>query len=762
MRSLLFALLATGTSLAITPSAYANPLHDDLLDANKAFALTTQVVNANTVVARWKIAKGYYLYRNKFKFEALNDGVSLKDPVFPMGIRKHDEFLGDVVTYRNAVRVLLPVSRTDPSNRALKLQITAQGCADLGVCYPPVVETVDLRLPGIAQRREPAPIAEALANSQDFLNPNQAFRLQVDAADSHNLIAHIAIAPGYYLYRDKIHFKLASPQGASLAPYHLPRGQMKIDPFIGTTEIYHDPIDVNLSLQGDTANASTVELNAIYQGCAEKGICYPPITKTVTIQMPGTAAATISAPAAGSASDETSHHADLRTYLIAMLAAFGTGLLLTFTPCVLPMIPILSSVIVGQGDRHMTKLRGGLLSLSYVLGTAVTYTAAGVLAGKTGGELQSYFQNPYAIGLFSTIFVLLALSMFGFYELQVPSFIQSHLHHHSHQIHRKSHSLRGGAFFGTFALGLFSALIVGACVSPLLISALSIAISSRDPVLGAAIMFSIAMGMGVILIAIGVGAGFLLPKAGAWMDTVKHVFGVLLLGVSIYILSALPQVPVLLLWAALLIITAIYLGATQPLPKEAKGWQYLWKGVGTVFLVWGILALVGGLSGQRDILNPLPQGSLPGLGTQVAPTGPAATQGQLFRRYNRLSDIETAMAGARASGKPVLLDFYADWCTDCVLLERGTFSDPRVQAALQGYVRLQADVTDTDAQTQAIKQQFGVLGPPAILLFSADGREQKQLDFYGYRTVHDFLATLKQAAQETPGTEQAPTNAEGR
>ncbi len=756
MKHLLFALLA------MTPSAYANPLHDDLLDATKAFALTTQVVDANTVAAHWKIAKGYYLYRNKFKFEALNDGVVLKDPVFPIGIRKHDEFLGDVVTYRNGVRVLLPVLRTGPANRALKLRITAQGCADLGVCYPPVVETVDLTLPAIAQHRAPAPIAEAPANSQDFLEPDQAFRLQVDATDSHNLIAHIAIAPGYYLYRDKIHFKLVSPQGVTLAPYDLPRGQVKIDPFIGHTEIYPDPIDVNLPLQGDTTNTSTVELNASYQGCAEKGICYPPFTKTVTVSMPGAGAATAAAPAGGFSPDETPYHADLRTYLIAMLAAFGTGLLLTFTPCVLPMIPILSSVIVGQGDRHLTKLRAGLLSLSYVLGTAATYTAAGVLAGETGGQLQSYFQNPYAIGLFSAIFVLLALSMFGFYELQVPSFIQSRLHHHSHQIHRKSHGLRGGAFFGTFALGLFSALIVGACVSPLLISALSIAISSKDPVLGAAIMFSIAMGMGVILIAIGVGAGFLLPKAGAWMDKVKHVFGVLLLGVSIYILSALPQVPVLLLWAALLIVTASYLGATQSLPKEAKGWQYLWKGVGTVFLVWGILALVGGLSGQRDILNPLPQGSLPDSGTQVAPTGQAAAQGGLFQRYNRLQDIEAAMAGARASGKPVLLDFYADWCTDCVLLERGTFSDARVRAALQGYVRLQADVTDTDARTQAIKRHFGVLGPPAILLFSADGREQKQLDFYGYRSVDEFLATLKQAGQETTGTEQAPTNAEGK
>ncbi len=762
MKHLLFALLAVGASLVTVPAAYADFGQDSLLNADKAFALSSQVRNADTVAVHWKIAKGYYLYRDKFKFQILSDGFTLKNPVFPEGIRKHDEFLGDVVTYRNGVTVLLPLSRNDPESRTVKMQVTAQGCADLGVCYPPLVKIVDFTLPPLhlsAAERQRAEKQQASATPNDaapaageqgFLQPDQAFQLQVSAQDTHTLLAHIAIAPGYYLYRDKIHFNLVSAPGITLATYKMPPARVKVDPYIGKTEIYDHPIDVTLPLQGDTSGVSAIQLNASYQGCAEKGICYPPVSKTIAVPLSGgNATAAASVPASG----ETPAPVSLKTYVVAMLAAFGTGLLLTFTPCVLPMIPILSSIIVGQGDRNITKLHSGLLSLTYVLGTAVTYTAAGVLAGATGGQLQAYFQNPYAIGLFSAIFVLLALSMFGFYELQVPAFIQSHLHRHSHAIHKNSHRVKGGAFFGTFALGLFSALIVGACVSPLLISALEFSISSRNPVLGGAIMFSIAMGMGVILIAIGIGAGFLLPKAGPWMDRVKHIFGVLLLGVAIYFLGSLPQVPVLLLWAALLIVTGVYLGATQTLTKDAGGWKYLWKGVGTVMLIWGVLALIGGLSGKRDVLDPLPRASLPSVSTEGTPASQTATA-PLFRRLTKLDDVESALAAARAAHKPVVLDFFATWCTDCILLQRGTFSDPRVRAALDHFVTLQADVTDTDADSQAIKQHFGVLGPPAVLLFSADGKELNQLQFYGYRSADEFLATLRQAQPDSGGTPQ--------
>ncbi len=768
MKYLLYAMLAMGSALAIIPLGHANSLPSGLLKADKAFALSAQVRNGDAVVAHWNIARGYYLYRDKFRFVVQNSGIALQNPVFPAGIRKHDEYFGDVQIYRNAVSVLLPVSRTDPAVRTLNLQVTAQGCADIGVCYPPIVKTVTLtlppsRVPTTTPGRPPASAVETSGTTDDnrqFLKPGQAFRLQVVRRTVDSLSARFAIAPGYYLYRDKIHFKLLPGQGISLAPYVLPSGLVEIDPFIGRTEIYETAFKITLPLIGNTGQAPVVRLQASYQGCAEKGICYPPITKVVTVAMTGAGMTNEVASASGPAASGPGHHASFKTYMLAMLAGFGTGLLLAFTPCVLPMIPILSSIIVGQSDRNVTKLRAAMLSLSYVLGTAVTYTAAGELAGATGVQLQAYFQNPYAIGLFSAIFVFLALSMFGFYDLQVPAFIQSHLHHHSRELHKKSHRIKGGAFFGTFVLGLVSALIVGACVSPLLISALGIAISSHDPALGAAIMFSIAMGTGAILIAIGVGAGFLLPKAGPWMDKVKHVFGVLLLGVAIYVLSALPQVPVLLLWAALLIVAGVYLGATQTLAKDAGGWSYLWKGVGTVLLIWGVFALFGALSGKRNILNPLPRGGVAGIATQITagtPIEKAASSAPLFQRYATPREILAAMADARAQGKPVVLDFYASWCVDCVQLERGTFSDPRVRAALSHFVALQADVTDTDAATQALKTQFGVLGPPAVLWFSPDGRELKRLSFYGYRSPDRFLATVLQAEAEFSGKDRIPS-----
>ena len=761
MRHLFYAMLAMGTAaLATIAPSHADSLPDGLLKPDKAFVLSTQVRNADTIVAHWRIANGYHLYRNKFKFAVRNSGVSLGKPVYPPGIRINDAIVGNTVIYRNGVSVLLPLMRTDPAVRRVNLQVTAQGCADIGICFPPMVKTValtlpPLRVPAAARAQPPATAVETseMTGGAQFLRPGQAFRLRVVQRNAHSLSARLAIAPGYYLYRDKVHFKLMPGHGIRLAPYVLPHGFVKVDPFIGRTEIYRTPVRVTLPLIGYSGQVSSLQLKASYQGCAEKGICYPPVTKIITVAMTGAGN-----PSAASSADISSaggpvHHASIETYLLAMLAAFGTGVLLTFTPCVLPMIPILSSVIVGQSHRDATKLRTGLLSFSYVLGTAVTYTVAGALAGATGIQLQAYFQNPYAIGLFSAIFVFLALSMFGLYDLQVPASIQSLLHHHSQELHKKSHRFRGGAFIGTFALGLLSALIVGACVSPLLISALGIAISTHDPVLGAAVMFSIAMGTGTMLIAIGVGAGALLPKAGSWMDRVKHVFGVLLLGIAIYVLSALPQVPVLLLWAGLLIVTGVYLGATQSLAKDASGWSYLWKGIGTVMLIWGIVALLGGLSGRRDILNPLPPEGIAGIAARVtAGKQPeSAAPALLFRRYSRQKEILAAMAQARAQGKPVLLDFYASWCLDCVQLERSTFSDPRVRAALQGFVTLQADVTDNDAATRSLKQKFGVLGPPAVLWFSPDGREMKRLRFYGYRSPDRFLATVRQAEAEFSG-----------
>ncbi|MDH4134424.1 MAG: protein-disulfide reductase DsbD, partial [Gammaproteobacteria bacterium] len=581
--------------------------------------------------------------------------------------------------------------------------------------------------------------AHAIGDIPELLEPDKAFLLdRIEARDGKTIVASWIIAPGYYLYRDKFKFEIADRAVTLKAPV-FPAGKKKDDPGFGIVEVYYDKVSIVLPVERRSDGAQTVKLRVTIQGCNEPvGVCLPPMMKEISVALPAASAAAAGAPPAGNVSDSApaAHDPQIRKILLAMLTAFGTGLLLTFTPCVLPMIPILSSVLVSSTDRHVTKLEGGLLSATYVLGTAVTYTAAGVLAGHTGGQLQAYFQNPWAIGIFSGLFVLLALSMFGFYELQVPSSIQTLLHRHSSDLHLRTRHTKTGAFFGVFGMGLVSSLVIGACVSPLLISALGVAIAERDPVLGGAIMFAMALGMGTILIAIGVGAGFLLPKAGPWMDTVKHAFGVLILAVAIYVLGALPDVPVLFLWAALLVVTAVYLGATQSLPHDADGWRYLWKGVGTLLLVWGVLALVGGFYGERSILKPLPAGFISGPAVSAAESGAAAH----FRRLTSLTDIERALAEARAQGKPVLLDFYATWCTDCVRMEKTTFADARVVNALGRAVLLQADVTDNNDASAAIKRRFGVYGPPAFLFFGADGAQRKDLDFYGYRNVEEFLA----------------------
>ena len=749
--------------LLLLSPARAEQTNENLLEADQAFQLSTRTVNGATLEARWKIAPDYYLYRDKFKFEAI-EGATLKDPVFPRGKKKQDPLFGTVETYTKAVKVRLPIERQG-SAQSLRLRITAQGCNEpVGVCYPPIVKEVDFKLPPVTATRAPVAAvaatpagevrslkdltrpAASLSGEAEPVDPEKAFMVNLTARGGAALLARIDIADCCYLYRDKMKFELTAADGSALPAdvrlggVDLPAGKIKTDEFIGKTEIYENGFEVTLPIAGGAAPDRDMVLHVTYQGCSEKGviICYPPVTKKFGVQFRAGALSVAAGPETAAVSPAGDQPRDTGKLLIAVLAAFGAGLLLTFTPCVLPMVPILSGIIVGQGDTHISKWRGGMLSYSYVLGTAVTYTAAGILAGLSGEQLQSYFQNPWAIGTFSTLLVLLALSLFGFYDLQMPGFIQSHLHH-------RTHHMKGGSYVGAFILGLVSALIVGACVSPVLISALGAAITSKDPVLGGAIMFSLAHGQGAILVALGIGASFLLPKVGKWMDSVKHLFGALLIAVAIYLLGYLPQVPVLFLWAALLIVSAVYLGATQSLPEGAGGWRYLWKGIGTVLLVWGGLALLGGFAGHRDILDPLPlsavvSGTMPGAGGARPDTAE-----HLFDRISSLSDLENRLAAAKAAGKPVILDYYADWCTDCLRMEKATFADARVREQLRSrFVVLQTDVTDpNNPEGKAIKSRFGVYGPPAMLFFAANGEEHRELRTYGFRNAEEFLALLR-------------------
>jgi thiol:disulfide interchange protein DsbD len=425
--------------------------------------------------------------------------------------------------------------------------------------------------------------------------------------------------------------------------------------------------------------------------------------------------------------------------LSIIFGAFIAGVLLTFTPCVLPMIPILSSIIAGQGEE-ISKAKAVSLSLFYVLGTAVTYALMGALAGATGEQLQSYFQNVWAVGAMVIIFIIMALSMFGLYNIELPSFIQSRLN-------SKSHNIKGGSASMVFLLGMVSALIIGACVSPMLISFLGVAISNGDPFLGAITMFSMALGMGVPLVILGLGAGHILPKAGAWMDKIKYFFGVMLLGVAIYLFNTLDLVSPLFPWGIFLVIIAIYLGAMDAINEPFNGWGKLQKGAGVVMLIWGTLLLVGAGYGESNPLAPLPKASTITVSNGDTPEHKKATP---FTTIKSLDELESKKEEAEDTEKLLVIYFYTDWCPVCAKLKRTTFADSRVMSELKrNYVAVQVNMTDKENEkTQAIKKKFNIFGPPALVFFDREGEELKDENVYGYQEPDEFFDYLEIIAEE--------------
>jgi len=581
----------------------------------------------------------------------------------------------------------------------------------------------------------------AANQDEELLDAKQAFSFSAAVVDD-TLSANWAIAEGYYMYRERLSFALNDSTGQSIPlRFAYPAGKMKSDPSFGDVEVYtkHADFRIPLSLQ-----SGDYTLVAKGQGCNEPvGVCYPPIKYELPLSLVSPAAAAGIDTVSPAGMDQSTSTAATAGASVAgssalwwvLITAFAAGIGLTFTPCVLPLIPILSSVIAGQG-KQLTKGKAAYLSTVYVLGTALTYAVIGAVAGATGDQLQAYFQNAWAIGAMALVFFIMSLSMFGLFDIQMPSFIQSRLS-------TSSQSIKGGSAPMVFLLGLMSALIVGACVSPILISFLSLAIAQGSPTLGAMTMFSMAMGMGVPLVLLGVGAGHLLPKAGIWMDKVKYVFGVMLIGVGIYLLSVLPGMPVLYLWAALFIVVAIYLGATQPLPEGGSGWQKLSKGAGTFLLLWGTFSLVGAIYGERDVLHPLPERLFSSASAQAGPT--ASPEAPLFTQIVDVAQLDQQLAAARQSGKAVIIDYYADWCVSCVKMEKKTFADPGVRKVMSDqYIALQVDVTDPgDSAARALKSRYGVFGPPAILFIDKQGQQREDKSFYGYMEPAEFLAKIR-------------------
>ncbi|MDK9691333.1 protein-disulfide reductase DsbD [Azospira sp.] len=564
--------------------------------------------------------------------------------------------------------------------------------------------------------------------AQEFLDPLVAFKPEARALDDKTVEVRYSIAKGYYLYRDKFRF---AAEGATLGTPVFPAGKQKHDDNFGDVEVYYKSVAIRLPLSANPSGPITLKVTA--QGCADAGVCYPPQEQKLSVTLPAPGSAPAAVPDA--AGDESGHIAGLLQnagFWLAVSTFFGFGLLLALTPCVFPMIPILSGIIVGQG-HHVSRSKSFLLSLAYVLGMAVTYAALGVAAGLTGTLLSAALQNPWVLGAFAAVFVVLSFSMFGFYELQLPSFLQSKLSEEASHLH-------GGHLAAVFAMGALSAVIVGPCVAAPLAGALLYIGQSGDAVLGGAALFAMALGMGVPLLLVGLSATTLLPRSGPWMEAVKKAFGVILLGTALWLVSpVLPAALVMAGWALLLIVPAVFMHALDPLPATAKGWQRFWKGIGIVMLLAGAALVVGLAAGSRDPLQPL-KGVV---AANAAAGGGAEAPALPFVRVKSVADLE---ARVKAAGKPVMLDFYADWCVSCKEMERFTFADPKVRAKLAGFTLLQADVTANSEDDKALLQRFKLFGPPGIIFFDAAGQEIAGLRVVGFQEATPFLQVLQRVA----------------
>jgi thiol:disulfide interchange protein DsbD len=595
--------------------------------------------------------------------------------------------------------------------------------------------------------------ATRAAGTDDLLEPEKAFRFSARALDPGTIEIRYDIAQGYYLYRERFRFA-AEPGSIKLGTAQFPKGELHQDQFFGRTETYRKALSIRLPISA--VGADRMKLVVTSQGCADVGVCYTPQQQIADIRLAAGGApssfldmlgraqtpasvpesAATSSPSAASlalarvSSDESRFAETLESGRIwATIAAFfAAGILLAFTPCVLPMVPILSGIIVGEG-HNVTRLRALWLSLAYVGGMAVTYTAIGIGAALSGSLLSAALQNPWVLSAFAAIFVLLALSMFGLYELQLPSGLHTRL--------SETHSrIRGGHWGAVALMGMLSAAIVSPCVAAPLAGALLYISQTRDALLGGTALFSMAVGMGVPLLVVGVSEGALLPRSGHWMRAVRRFFGVLLLAVAVWIVA--PVIPVavqMLLWGALLIGVGVFLNAIDPLPAHASGWTRSGKALGILLLFTGVAQVAGALSGARDPLRPL--GVL--LGAESAIVAPLH-----FERVKTPADLDARLQAT--GGRPVVLDFYADWCVSCKEMERFTFGDAKVQARMSDMLLLRADVTANDSDDKQLLRRFRLFGPPGIVFFDRGGREIDGLRVIGYQPADKFLKTLELAA----------------
>lgn len=738
----------------------------DLLDPEQAFHATA-ALNGDQLDLTFHVAQGYHLYRDRIVIKPQTASLKLGKPVMPEGVIDNDPYFGKMVVYKSDFTVQVPIEASTAGDAKIKLKY--QGCSDTqGVCYPPQTQIVTVNIPSATPK--PASAAPSSLSSlaalggnggQQLLDPEQAFKPSIQVQNN-VILLHWTIADGYHLYRDRIKVGLADTD-AKIVSGAIPNGKVVDDPGFGKTQVFYHELNTKVDIHPGSKDSAIFIAGS--QGCADAGLCYPPMKnawkvnfKTGAVEPLKTApktkleslvslangvkptanttnqSAESPAPVQRSQTDAITHELQTGSLWTIILGFLVIGLLLAFTPCVFPMIPILAGIIAGQGEKITTR-KAFVLSVVYVLAMAVTYTVAGILAGLFGSNLQAAFQNPWILTAFAGIFVALAFSMFGFFELQLPSSLQS-------KIMQVQNQQQGGTLVGVAIMGLLSALIVGPCMAPPLAGALIYIGQTGDAVLGGTALFAMSIGMGLPLIIVGTLGGKFLPRAGAWMDAVKNVFGVLMLGVAIWMLERIiPDIVAQMLWGMLLIGSAVYLNATDPLKEAASGWSRLWKTLGVIMLIWGALILVGvAAGGKGSVFTPLAGLSM---GSQGAATQNSASL--TFTPIKNLEELNSKLAQAKAEGKPVMLDFYADWCVSCKEMEHNTFSDPTVISRLKPFMLLQANVTANNADDKALFKRFGVLGPPTIVFFNAKGDELKAQQVVGYEPPQRFMRHIEAA-----------------
>jgi thiol:disulfide interchange protein DsbD len=731
MNGIRLSLLAIG--LMASPWAFAAST-DDPLRPEEAFRYDVKQTD-NEIIVHWTIEPGHYLYRARMSFASGSDALVIGEPVFAPGEDHYDEFFGNMEIYRNRTTVRIPIIALTKGTARVSLDLRSQGCADIGLCYPPQVWTttidVDPRATNKGKLQNLLNQGTGGGLRDEPLPPDLAFQPSVTVLDPFNIEVHWFIEDGYYLYRDSLAISTAGPV-AKAGPAIIPPGTAYFDEHFGDVEVFFNNVAARVPLTRATPAGGVISLVLEFQGCKENSICYPPQTASLDVELP-VATATDVARAIPTGEEIVSEQDRLSglimngNLIMIMLTFTGLGLLLAFTPCVLPMVPILSGIIAGQG-KDVTTSKAFALSLTYVLGMAFTYTLAGAAFGAMGGQIQAALQKPWIIIGVALLFVVLALSMFGLYELQMPAAVQTRLS-------ALGNRQRTGSFIGTAIMGALSALVVTTCVAPPLVASMTVIAQLGDVVRGALALFSMSIGMGIPLLIIGTSAGRWLPKAGMWMDSIKQAFGFMMLALAIWMLERILPGPVTMtLWAILVFMAGIFLGAFQKIDTTATAPRKLAKGAGVLAAVYGAALLLGALNGADNPLQPL-----------RFMKGSNAVVGIEFKRIKTVTDLDLELSEAVSQGRPVMLDFYADWCVSCKEMEHYTFTDESVAAGLADVLLIQADVTANDDEDKALLQRFGIFGPPTIVFFDTNGQEKRNFRIVGFMPPKEFSAHVGQA-----------------